>query len=235
MASITIDNIPKLPIKDLIDDTIMQSAILALIDFRDLISVNPNFTYTKVMKKLVIQALEKFEKVCPLFKRSKCYFQGNDYEFVDNFKAFIDGTVTEEFANLLPRSVYNIDTSLLHTRRSWRYDRPIMRGTYNMGLVYVDYLASYPWVMEENEEKNDFTDDSCIYYIPLYGGNSQDAAFKKQFYYEVLTYMKAIKNNLRYPDMPIELMQGIDEEYQIIQQELVEFYRKCASHGKLYR
>lgn len=235
MSKITLDNIPKLPIKDLIDDTIIQSAILAMIDFRDLISVNPNFSYTKVMKRLVIQALERFEKSCPLFKRSRVHFVGNDYEFKDTFSAFLDGTITEEYANLIPRAVYNIDTSLLHTRRSWRYDRPLMRGTYNMGTVWIDYLASYPWVMEEASCGNDFTDESCIYYIPLYGGSSQDAAFKRQFYFEVLTYMKSIKNNLRYPDMPIELMQGIDEEYQILQQELQEFYRKCASHGKLYR
>jgi len=232
---ITPDNIPKMSVKDLIKDVQIQSATISLIDFRELIVVNPNFTYVDVMAKLIRQALEKFERTCPLFKRSRVLLNEEEFAFTDTFDAFLDGIITEEYCNIIPKTIYNVDTSLLHTRRSWRYDRPVMRGTYKLGLQYVDYMCSYPFRYDEDKDINDFTDDSFIYYIPLYGGNSQENMFKKEVYYQILSYLKQIKNNLRYPDMPIELLQGIDEDYQMMQQELQEFYRKANSHGKLYR
>jgi hypothetical protein len=232
---ITIDNIPKIPVKELIKEMQIDSATISLIDFKDLIVVNPNFTYFDVMSRLLRQALEKFERVCPLFKRSKLLMDDESYTFTDTFDAFINGTITEEFTNIIPKNIYNIDMSLLHTRRSWRYDRPVMYGTHKLGLQWVDYMCSYPIRVYEDKDTNDFTDDSFIYYIPLNDGNTQERMFKKQFYFQVLSYLRQIKNNLRYPDMPIELMQGIDEDYQMVQQELQEFYRRASSHGKLYR
>lgn len=233
--AITKENIPKTNIKELIDNTIIQSATLAMIDFRDLIKVNPNFTYYKIMSRILIQALERHERVCPLFKRTRILFGGHEHTFVDNFDAFLEGKVTEEYTTLVPKTVYNIDTSLLHTRRSWRYDMPVMRNTYRLGLQFVDYITSYPYRFYEDKEADDFTNDSYIYYIPLYDGKSQDRFFKKTFYFELLSYLKSVKNNIRYPDMPMELMMGIEEEYQILNQEVTEFYRKASSHGRLWR
>lgn len=228
--------IPKLPIKDLIKDTLLQSSVLSFIDFKELMVVNDNYSYFDVLSRLVRLAIENHEKSCPLYKRSTIFIQGNTYEFRDTFNAFLDGKITENYATLVPKvSPYALDTSLLHTRRAWRYNKPFLTNVYNLGVVECDYIASYPVIMREDKESKNFTEDSAIYYIPLYGGTSQDSMFKRQFYYQVLVYLKGVKNNLRYPDMPIELLQGIDEDYQILQNELVEFYRKVSSHGKLFR
>jgi hypothetical protein len=228
--------IPRIPVKELIKDMLLQSSILAFIDFEELMIANPNFSYFEVMSRMVRLALERHERVCPLYKRSTIYINGNSYEFRDNFKAFLDGKVTENYVTLIPKvSPYSLDTSLLHTRRAWTYNKPIMNNVYNLGIVDIDYIASYPVIMKEDKESKDFTDDSNIYYMSMYGGTSSDGMFKRQFYYQVLNYLKGVKNNLRYPDMPIELLQGIEEEYQILQSELQEFYRRVNSHGRLYR
>lgn len=228
--------IPRMYINDLIKDTILQSSILAFIDFQELMVVNNNFSYFDVMSRLVRLALEQHEKVCPLFKRSSIFINGNTYEFRDTFHAFLDGKITENYATLIPKvSPHALDTSLLHTRRAWTYNKPVMSNVYNLGQVEIDYIASYPVIMKEDKENKTFTKDSAIYYIPMYQGTSADSMFKRQFYYQVLVYLKGVKNNLRYPDMPLELLQGIDEDYQILQGELTEFYRRVGSHSKLFR
>lgn len=228
--------LPKMSIKELIKDTILQSPMLSLVDFKEIMVTNPMFSYFEVMSRLVRLSLENHEKVCPLFKRSTIFINGNTYEFKDTFQGFLDGKIPEHYATLIPKvSPYALDTSLLHTRRAWKYNKPFMNNVYNLGVISVDYIASYPVIMKESPEDKDFTLDSIIYYIPLYGGTSSDSTFKRQFYYQILTYLKAVKNNLRYPDMPIEFLQGIDEDYQILQNELQEFYRKATTHGKLYR
>jgi hypothetical protein len=232
----SIEDIPKISLKELVKDTILQSSILAFIDFEELMVVNPKFSYFEVVGRLVRLAIEAHEKVCPLFKRSTIFIDGSSYLFKDTFGAFIDGKITENYAILVPKvSPHALDTSLLHTRRSWNYNKPLMDNVYNLGLVECDYITSYPLVMKEDKETKDFTEDSFIYYMPLYAGTSADSVFKRQFYYQVLVYLKGVRNNLRYPDMPIELLQGIDEDYNILQSELQEFYRKAGTHGKLYR
>ena len=182
------------------------------------------------------KALEEHEKVCPLYRRSRIFINSDSFKFVDNFQAFLDCIITEDYLTLIPKATpYSLASSMLHTRRSWIYDKPLMKNVYNVGLVDCDYITYYPKVLKEDKESKDFTEDSAIYFMDIDGSKSEDVIFKDQFYYQLLTYLKGIKNNLRYPDMPIELMQGIDEEYQILQSKLQEFYRKCATHGRLYR
>jgi hypothetical protein len=229
-------SIPKMSVKELIKDTILQSSLLAFIDFEELMVVNEKYSYCDVMSRLIRLSLESHEKSCPLIKRSTIYINGHSYEFTNTFQGFLDGKITENFATLIPRvSPFSLDTSLLHTRRAWTYNRPWLNNVYNLGVVDIDYIASYPVIMKEEKESKDFTKDSAIYYMSLYDGSSADSLFKRQFYYQVLIYLKGVKNNLRYPDIPIELMNGIDEDYQILQQELLERYRKMTTHGRLYR
>jgi hypothetical protein len=207
-------NIPKIPIRDLIKETIITSSLLAIIDFRDLVLVNPNFTYVELMESLVRKALANFERKCPLFKKSRVYMASSEYTFEDTFQSFLDGTITEEYTTLIPKVVYSMDNSLLHARRSWIYTRPTLQTYHSMKLVYVDYMTSYPFISKSETEVDEFTTDSAIYYIPLHNGTTQDFMFKRQFYLEVLKYINNIKNNLQYPDMPIQLLQGLDMEIQ---------------------
>lgn len=233
--AITVNNIAKLPIKKLIKDTIIRSSLLALIDFRDLILVNPMFEYTEVMEQLVRQSLSEFERKCPLFKKSRIYIPGHDYTFVDNFQAFLDEVITEQYVILIPKVIFSLDSSLLHSRRSWVYTRPMMSNVYSLGMTDIDYMCSYPTIFKKEDDCDEFTNDSAIYYISADDGITQDAMFRKQFYHILLKYINNVKNNMRYPDMPVELLQGVEIELQEVGQELTEFYRKCNSHGRLLR
>lgn len=236
IQSIEVTNIPHIKIKDLIKDMLLQSSLLAFVDFKDIMLANPNFSYYEVMSRLVRLALEAHEAVCPLYKRSRVFINGSTYTFKDNFDAFLDCKIKEDFVTLIPKTTpYNVDTSLLHTRRSWLYEKPVLKNVYNLGVIDIDYITNYPVRMSESPETKDFTDESAIYYMDMYGAKTEDAKFKRQFYLQVITYLKGVKNNLRYPDMPMELLQGIEEEYQYVSQELQEFYRKSATHGRLYR
>ena len=236
IQSIEVENIPHIKIKDLIKDMLLQSSLLAFVDFKDIMLANPNFSYYEVMSRLVRLALEAHEAVCPLYKRSRIFINGSTYTFRDNFDAFLDCKIKEDFVTLIPKTTpYNVDTSLLHTRRSWLYEKPVLKNVYNLGVIDIDYITNYPVRMKESPETKDFTDDSAIYYMDMYGAKTEDAKFKRQFYLQVITFLKGVKNNLRYPDMPMELLQGIEEEYQYVSQELQEFYRKSATHGRLYR
>lgn len=235
---VTPENIPKIKVKELVEDMLLKSSILAFVDFRDLMTSNPNFSYFSVVSKLIKSALQKHESKIPLFKTSRIYVKPgqNDYTFVDNFDLFLDCKIQEKYTTLIPKvSPYSADSSLLHARRSWVYDRPVLKRMYIQGQIDVEYMTYYPNIIKEDEESKDFTDDSYIYYMSLYEGPSSDLLFKRQFYYEVVNYLKGVKNNLRYPDMPIELLQGIDEEYSILQSDLQEAYRKNSSYGRLYR
>lgn len=233
--AVTALNCGRMPIKKLIKDMIMRSSLMAIIDFRDLILVSPNFTYCEVMEQLVRQALEEFERKCPLFKRSKVYIPGNHYTFVDNFESFLSGDVTEEYLTLIPKVVYSLDKSLLHARRDWIYQRPMISEIYSLGRTFVEYMCSYPCVFKSEDEVDEFTDDSAIYFLSIEGGMTQDLMFKHQFYLTVMTYVNNIKNNLQYPDLPIQLLQGIEIEIQKYEQLLTEFYRKANAHGRLLR
>lgn len=231
----TAGNIPRIPIKKLIKDTIIRSSLLAIIDFRDLILVNPNFTYVEIMENLIHQALAQFERKCPLFKKSRIFIDDKSHTFVDNFQAFLDGKVTEEYAVIVPKVIYAMDSSLLHSRRSWIYTRPTMQTYHPVGLTYIDYMCSYPFISKSEAEVDEFTEDSAIYYMSNETGVTQDFMFKRQFYLEVLKYVNGVRNNLTYPDMPIQLLQGLDQEISSVENELQEFYRRCASHGRLLR
>ena len=236
----TPQNIPQISIKDLIKQTVIRSSLLAVIDFRDLILVSPNFKYTEIMEQIVRDALQLHERKCPLFKRSKIYMSCSEYTFVDNFKGFLDGTITEEYLTLVPKVVYNMDTSLLHMRRSWNYVKPTLHMGYALGKTWVDYMCSYPVVFKSmlddaNCPADEFTDDSKIYYIDPHDGKTQDYMFRKAFYLTLLKYINNIKNNLQYPDLPISLLNGIEVEIQTVETDLMDFYRKCYSHGKALR
>lgn len=233
--AITLNNIAKLPIKKLIRDTIIRSSLLALIDFRDLILVNPAYEYTEVIEQLVRKSLSEFEKKCPLFKKSRVYIPDTEYTFVDNFQAFIDGVITEKYVTLIPKVIFSLDSSLLHSRRSWIYTRPMMSNVYSIGTTDVDYMCSYPVVFKKEQDYDEFTEDSAIYYISADDGITQDSMFRVQFYHTLLKYVNNVKNNMRHPDMPMELLQGVEVELQEVGQELAEFYRRCNSHGRLLR
>lgn len=234
--SLTVHNIPKTKIKDLLFDILIESSILAVIDVKTLLTPNPNITYFQVMKRLIMTALDNHEKTCPLFKRSRIFISDNSYTFVDNFNLFLDCKLDEALTTLVPKSSpYALDTSVLHVRRAWKYDKPVLNDVYNLGSVNVDYIASYPYVMNEDKKENDFTDDSYIYYMDRLNGKTQDKIFRRQVYLQILGYIKGLKNNLRYPDIPFDMLPGVEEEYQVVQQELQEFYRKNSSHSKLFR
>lgn len=232
----TKDEIPKIRIKDLISEIVTLSSTLAFVDFKVLMKTNPNATYFSIVNTLLHNSLEAHERHCPLFKRSFIFIKGNDYTFVDNFESYLAGKIPEKYVILLPKTKpFNLDGSLLHTRRSWDYNKPVLSGVFSIGSVTCDYMTSYPCITNEDKDGDDFTDDSAIYYMDFHGGRTNDVLFKKQFYFHILGYLKGIKNNIRYPDMPMELLQGIDEDYNIVQAQLQESYRKLNAHGALYR
>lgn len=233
---LTIADISKMSIQGLIDHTIMSSALLAIIDVKDFIRVNPNYSYFKIMSSILKETKSKFEKKMPLIKRSVIVLDDYEYIFRDNFASFEKGILTEDYTILVPHLVVSMDTSLLHMRRSWRYLRPKLEKVYPLGQVYCDYMAPYPMTLKEtNPPEGDFTEDSYVYYLNLENPDSKSFAFKKQFYVELLRYINNIKNNLRYPDLPIELLSGLETELQKEEQELFEYYRKSCGHAELLR
>lgn len=232
----TPDTLPSIKVKDLIRESIVGSATLQFIDFHELMVPNPQFTYFEIMSVLIRKAVEEFEGRFPLLKRSLIHLTGDEYMFEDTFDAFLDGIVREEFTTLIPKtSPHSVETSMFFGGRRWRYERPYLRELYQKGRVVMDYQAPYPVRLYKETDKDEFTDDSRIYYMSLNGGSSKDRQFKLQFLVILLGHLRSIKNNIRYPDMPMELMQDIDQEYSYKQQELLEYYRKNPYNGGLSR
>jgi hypothetical protein len=232
----------KLLLKDIEKDTFRRSTLIAIPGLRDLLEINDEFTYREVFFGIVRDALQEYEKYIPAFIQSSIYINPDErmnYDFVDNFDLYLQGRLDEENISLIPIAVLGLTTgSWTNTGsliRQFRYDPPRISELWFGAKSYtVQYLANRPIYEEYDEVTKEYTDKCAIYYMSDKFG-SKYKVLKDQIYVELCRYLMNMRKNLMLQNLPVELFQGLEEDYQKVDSELKEFYLQSMTYGQYLR
>lgn len=228
----------KVTLKEIQKDVFRRSTLIAIPDIAALLDLNKHFTPQEVFFGIVKDALQEFEKYVPLYHESKVYIdvdENRTYKFTDNFSAWLDGKLEEDTISLVPSSILHIGVfngTVMHNPRRFRYDPPYLREFWNTPKTYwVLCTANRPMIEDYDPTTKDYTDKCAIYYLSRDVG-SQWKVFRDQVYVEFCKYLINLKKNLSLQNLPIEVFQGIEEDYQNVQRTCEDFYKSALPAGQ---
>lgn len=229
----------KVTITELIADTFKRSTLIAIPSLTELFELNDTYTKYEVFFSIVQTALQQFERYYPLYTESKIFIEPDEYKqfyFKDNFKAYLDGKIDENTINLIPTAITGISrTSYMassYVLRTFRYDPPKLTDFwYSANVYWVKMITNRPLFEEYDEVTEKPTDRCAIYYMTKDVG-SQYKVFRDELYCQVCRYIINIKKNMGLQNMPIELFQGLEDDYQKVSSELENHYMNSLTSGQ---
>jgi len=220
-------------IRDLEDYTFKRSTLIAIPDLQLFLSMNERITGQQVFFSIVKEALKKFEFYYPLFLMPAIYILPDNkrsFKFVNNFKECMNGTagLTTDDIILIPKSVLGVsvspDAASGTLMRSFRYQSPkIFDFWYSPSRYWVHELCNHPVIEEYDELSGDYTDRCGIYYF-TWNEDSSFYAFLDQVYVELCRYLLNMKKNLALDNMPIDIFNGIEEDFSNVNSALENHY-----------
>lgn len=203
--------------------------------FKDILRIHVNESYYKVMKYIIRQALNTFEKRRPLYLYGNIYMTSNEYTFTDNTELVKSGKLSEHRWTLIPEQVINLSGTMVTMYRNFTYDRPTLRLNYPAtGEARVYYMARRPVLLEKNPVEDEFTPESCIYGLSLYGDYITEQ-FMKELMFTLINYLIELKSQVNYAEIPIDFMSGLQDKRSELNDELEQFYNNPVSYAKLWR
>lgn len=216
-------NISYVSYSQIIDTVQAYLAIIGVYNFREILSVDPDYTAEKVLLNIISYANREFSKHVPLLIVIKLFVNNEiRVRLVDNFDLYLAGNLDPENIILVPDAIISVSpTSVFHPKYNsipHVYQPPylIFRGRMT-GTFYLKALCKYRIV----ENPNDWL-DSRIYYMdyntPIFD------YFAKQVTYNIGLHIVMLKKNYAISDLPIEVFGGVEEYISELKSELENFY-----------
>lgn len=231
--------IPRTSINKLKDYLRRSSSTLGSPDFIELLEVSApkDSSGDVVFVRLIKLALNEFERLNPAYLYgtiSQGISSGDYIMFTNTFGDYLAGTINAEQIQLVPTAIVNISSSWVNQYRDYVYTAPYLSlGTIpSNGEIY--YAARRPVIVSYEEGTKEVTDDSFIYFIDV-DQQYKDRIFLKFLEYEILTYLRDQKNNLMYPDMPIDYISGLPERIAELQQAIDAYKTSPIRSAELLR
>lgn len=216
-------NIPYITYEQIIDTVQAYLAIIGVYNFREILSVDPDYTAEKVLLNIISYANREFSKHLPLLIVLRVYVNNEmRVRLVDNFNLYLAGTLDPENIILVPDTIISVSpASFFHPKYNnipHVYQPPYLIFRANVsGTFYLKSLCKYRIVEDPNNYLN-----SRIYYMeyntPIFD------YFAKQVTYNIGLHITMLKKNYSISDLPIEVFGGLEEYIGDLRSDLETFY-----------
>lgn len=224
-------------------ETFMRSTLIAIPNLNSLLELNDEFSADEVFASIVRLALKEFEKYFPYCLLQKVYITpdvSGCFDFIDNFEAYIQGKISEDQINLIPTTVMGFSTNhytnFSEVIRQFRYPHPprLTDFPFSAGIYYVRTLVNRPLYEEYTEESNrrKFSDKAGLYYTVNKG--PEWAILFDEIYLQLCRYLIEMKKNMTMPNLPIELFQGLEEDYGKLEASQSQIYQQNVGNGNTF-
>lgn len=223
-------------INDLKDYLRGSSSTLGSPDFTILLDVSApeGSNGDRVFLNLIQLALNEYEKLNPVYLYGRLYdlHAGKVFTMEDNFGSYLEGGIPESQIKLIPISVIHMGDSWVYQYKDFIYTPPYLSiGSTPYNNTYY-YMARRP-VLITYEEDGSLADESFIYFIDT-KASDRDRWFLRYLEYETLIYLRDQKNNLIYPDLPIDYLSSLPERIAEVMQILEGYRITPYKHGEWY-
>jgi hypothetical protein len=228
----------KVTLKELYRDTFRRSALISIPHLNDLFEVpGSEFTKWEVFYNIVRDALKEFEYYYPYTDVMKIWIEVDSKtrkaKITDNFKAYLDGKISEDQICLVPSSVAAISNSFYtistYPLRAFKYQTGEFSDFwYSSNLYYVLGTYKRPFIEEYDPVSKEPVDRCAVYYMNK-DKDSLYSMFRDEVYIQVCRFLLVQKKNMMLQNMPIELFQGIEEDSQNVKSELQSKYQNASS------
>lgn len=232
--------INKVTLRQLYKDTFKRSTLISIPHLTDMLEVpGSEFTKWEVFYSIVRDALKTFEYHYPLTITQKLYLEIDSNTrkgYINgNFESFIKGIITEDQIVILPSAIVGLSTSYYtastYPLRNFKYNPPeITDCWYSSGIYYANTVCKRPFYEEYEKASKEPTDNCAVYYMN-YEGDSEYAIFYDEVYLGVCRYLMNIKKNLALQNMPIELFQGLEEDFNRIESKQDQIYQQALNQS----
>lgn len=230
----------KVTLKELFRDTFRRSTLISIPDLSELMVVDEAmFTKWEIFYSIVRDALKNFEYHYPLCMIQKIWIDVDSGSrkavITGNFEAYLKGIVTEEQLVIVPAAIAGMSTSYYtastYPLRNFRYNPPEMSDVwYSSGAYYMNTICKRPFPEKYDEVTKEPLDTCAVYYMNLDVDN-QYSIFRDEVYLCVCRYLMNLKKNMALQNMPIELFQGLEEDYNNINQVQQQRYDQALTNS----
>lgn len=231
--------VPFISLKDLYRDTFRRSTLISIPNLSDLLEVpGSEFTKWETFYGIVKDAVQKYSYYYPLVLVQKMFINVDSTSrkayINDTFENYVKGICDEDTAIVMPSSVqglsYNAYVGATYPLRNFRYNTGVFYDFwYSTGIYYANTTAIFPLYEEYVESSKEPTSRCGLYYMP--NKDSAYSVFRDELYCQVCRYLMNIKKNMNLPNMPIELFQGLEEDYNNVSSKLETLYSTALLHS----
>jgi len=232
--------IPKVTIYDLYKDVFKRSTLIAIPNMSELLQVpDSEFSKWEIFSQIVKEALKVFEYAYPLGRIQKLYieveYNSRKAKYFDNFTAYLDNLIDEDDIVLPIAScqglAYNGYVNSQYPLRNFRFENGEFTDFwYPTQVYYANCLCKRPliedYVRKEGTEHQMPTDKCAVYFLRMDLDN-QYTIFRDQVFIELCRYITTIKKNFGLANMPIELFQGLEEDYNNTKSKNEQIYQQA--------
>lgn len=225
----------KVELKTLYKDLSRRSTLVAIPKVVDILDV-PGGEHTKweIMYSIVRDSLQNFERYYPLNLLQKLHIvldpiTSRSNYIVNNFDQYLKGEIQEEDIQITPEAVYSVGSSRGYYGYSTPSFRPKYEGGYfidlslQTGVYYAETVCKRPFPEVYDEVTGEPTEKCAIYFMTR-DLDSTYSIFNDEMYLNFCRYIISIKKNIFLQGMPIELFQGLEEDYNRIDNQLQNTY-----------
>lgn len=232
--------VTKVSLKQLYIDTFRRSTLIAIPGIEDLLVVEGSkFTEWEIFYSIVRDALKTYEYYYPLTLNQKIYLEIDAYSrsstITGNFTGYLNGAVEESQIVIVPAAIVGMCTSFYtastYPLRNFRYNPPVITDCwYSTGIYYCNSICKRPFFEEYNEVTKEPTDKCAVYYMNR-DTESAYSIFYDEVYLSLCRYLMNIKKNMTLQNMPIELFQGLEEDYNNINTQQQQIYSQALTQS----
>lgn len=224
----------KVTLKTLYRDLSRRSTLIAFPNTVDLLEIEGGeFTKWEVFYSIIRDSLQNFEYYYPLniIQKIHVVVDPNTYvsrEIFNNFDQYLKGEVTEDDIQITPSSVQGISQGGfafgMGINRSINYEgNRFYNFPFGTGVYYAQTTCRRPFPEIYDEVTKEPTDQCAVYYMQR-DQDSQYSIFNDEIYLNFCKYILSIKKNVMLQGMPIELFQGLEEDYNRLEGQLQNTY-----------
>jgi hypothetical protein len=232
--------INKVTLKELFKDTFRRSTLISIPNISDLLEVDKSmYTKWEIFYQIVRDALKTFEYYYPLTLIQRIYIEIDSITrkgYINgNFEAYLKGIVTEDQIVIVPAAIVGISsshfTASTYPLRNYRYNPPeITDCWYSTNTYYVNSICKRPFPELYDEVTKEPTEQCSVYYLNK-DVDTQYSIFRDEVYLSVCRYLMNLKKNMALQSMPIELFQGLEEDYNNLNSKQDNIYQQAATHS----
>lgn len=230
----------KVTLTRLYEDVFARSTLVAIPNLERLLTVkNAKFSPWEVFFSIVKDALNKFEYYYMLVRSQKVYIEvdaiSRRASYADNWEAYMKGMI-DEYSITLPMAscnglAYSSYVDSMYPLRNFRYENgEFSNFWYSTGVYWANCNCHRPLVADyirDEHASGKYPTDKCAVYFMREGLDSTWNIFRDEVYLQTCRYLMGIKKNFPLANLPIELFNGIEEDFNRMQSDQTQIYQQA--------